>query len=96
MRKIASPFRGTARALSVAIERDAVQLHAMVDEAEAELFGDALLQRFEFVVDELETCRFRRRSDGRGGFQTASKRDRPSPNSWRSRIPASSNSRTVR
>src|SRR5215218_10289976 len=45
------PIRPKARAFSraplrsaVAVERDAVQLHTMVDEAESELLGDALLQ----------------------------------------------------
>ena len=37
-----------------AVEGDAVELHAVVDEAEAELLGDALLQRLELVVDELD------------------------------------------
>lgn len=53
-RRTASAFRRTAGALSVAIEGDAVKFHAVVDEAIAEFFGDALLQRFEFVVDEFE------------------------------------------
>ena len=38
----------------IAVEGDAVQLHAMVDEAEAELLGDPLLQCFQLVVDELD------------------------------------------
>src|SRR4029078_10804245 len=55
-RASAAPTRVTARQLgrlAVAIERDSVKLHAMVDEPEPELLGDALLQRLEFVVDEL-------------------------------------------
>ena len=40
--------------LAVAVEGDAVKLHAVVDEAEAELLGDPLLQRLELVVDELD------------------------------------------
>ena len=39
---------------AAAVEGDAVQLHAMVDEAEAELLGDPLLQRLELLVDELD------------------------------------------
>src|SRR4051812_42102102 len=40
--------------LTVAIEGDAVKLHAMIDEAEAELLGDSLLQRLQFVIGELD------------------------------------------
>ncbi len=40
--------------LAVAVERDAVKLHAMVDEAEAELLGDALLKKLQFLIDELD------------------------------------------
>src|SRR5215212_8784937 len=54
MRRNARSFMRTAGASSIAVERDAVQLHAMVDEAEAELLGNALLQRLELVVDELD------------------------------------------
>ena len=54
----AAAMRATARAfgrgLAVAIERDAVELHAMVDEAEAEFLRDPLLQGLELIVDELE------------------------------------------
>ena len=39
---------------TVAIEADAVKLHAMVDQAEAEFLRDPFLQRFELVVDELD------------------------------------------
>src|SRR6476646_1563141 len=49
--------RGRSRArcgLAIAIEGDAVELHPVIDEAVAELFGDALLQGFKFVVDELD------------------------------------------
>ena len=41
-------------ALAAAFECDAVQLHAMVDEAEAELFGDPFLKHFKFFVDEFD------------------------------------------
>ena len=40
--------------LAIAVDRDAVELHAMIDEAKAELFGDALLERFQLIVDELD------------------------------------------
>src|SRR5213075_2673206 len=40
--------------LAIAVEGDAVKLHAMVDEAETEAFGDALLKRLQLVVDELD------------------------------------------
>src|SRR5687768_9662137 len=39
---------------AAAVEGDAVQLHAMVDEAEAKLLGDPLLQLFQVLVDELD------------------------------------------
>ena len=38
--------------LTAAVESDAVQLHAMVNEAEAELFGDLLLKILEILIDE--------------------------------------------
>ena len=41
-------------ASAVAVEGDAVQLHAMIYEAEAELFGDPLLQQLQLLVDELD------------------------------------------
>src|SRR5438128_1760475 len=40
--------------LTIAVLGDAVQLHAVIDEAEAELLGDALLKRFELVIDEFD------------------------------------------
>src|SRR4051812_3761116 len=40
--------------LTVAGEGDAVKLHAMVDESEAELLGDTLLEQLKLVVDELD------------------------------------------
>src|SRR5438128_8301248 len=46
--------RALRRGLALAIAGDAVKLHAMVDEAVAELLGDPLLQCFEFVVDEFD------------------------------------------
>ena len=42
-RRTARALGRAAPGLAIAVEGDAVQLHAMVDEAEAELFGDALL-----------------------------------------------------
>src|SRR5256885_14065133 len=54
MRASARRFMRTAGALSIAVERDAVKLHPMVDEAEAELLGNSLLQRLELIVDELD------------------------------------------
>ena len=42
--RIAARSRDVSDAASaVAVEGDAVQLHAMIDEAKAELFGDSLL-----------------------------------------------------
>ena len=47
--------RGFTRAGSaIAVEGDAVKLHAMVDQAESEPLGDSLLQFLELVVDELD------------------------------------------
>ena len=40
--------------LIVAGERDAVKLHAVIDEAEAELLGDPPLQLLQLLVDELD------------------------------------------
>jgi len=40
--------------LAIAVEGDAVKLHAMIDEAEAEALGDALLERLQLVVDEFD------------------------------------------
>src|SRR5438046_1714510 len=54
MRSAARPFNRTAVGSTVAIDRDAVQLHAMVDQSETKLFGDPLLQGFELVVDEFD------------------------------------------
>ena len=39
---------------AVAVERDAVELHAVVDEAEAELLGDPPLEHLQLLVDELD------------------------------------------
>src|SRR5690348_912158 len=52
IRRTARAFR--AGALPVAIERDPVELHAVIDEAEAELLGDPLLEHLELVIDELD------------------------------------------
>jgi hypothetical protein len=40
--------------LPLAVAGDAVQLHAVIDEAKAELLGDSFLQRFELVIDEFD------------------------------------------
>ena len=53
-RAAARALRRAAAALAFAVEGDSVELHPVVDEPEAELFGDALLQRLELVVDELD------------------------------------------
>src|ERR1044071_2500285 len=53
-RSAARAFIRTAGALPIAVEGDAVKLHAMVDEAEAELFRDPFLQSLQFVVDEFD------------------------------------------
>src|SRR6478735_6335086 len=53
-RRAARPLRRALSGSAIAVEGDAVQLHAVVDEAEAELFGDALLQQLELVVGELD------------------------------------------
>src|SRR5687767_2513402 len=45
---------GREEPLAAAIEGDAVKLHAVVDQAEAELLGDLLLQGLEFLVMELD------------------------------------------
>src|SRR3954451_25442335 len=50
--------RATAPALglrlAIAAEGDAVKLHAMIDEAEAELLRDSLLQCLQLIVDEFD------------------------------------------
>src|SRR5689334_19744789 len=60
-RRTSPAMRATARAFgragggsAIAVERDAVELHPVIDEAEAELLGDPFLQGFELVVDELD------------------------------------------
>src|SRR5690348_454298 len=52
IRRTARAFRHGA--LPVAIERDSVELHAVIDEAEAELLGDALLKDLQLVIDEFD------------------------------------------
>ncbi len=47
-----SPRRRGGSAL--AVECDAVKLHSVIDEAEAELFGNSPLQRFQLLVDEFD------------------------------------------
>jgi hypothetical protein len=54
MRPIARAFTRAPAGLTIAVFGDAVKLHAMIDEAEAELLGDALLKRLQLVVDELD------------------------------------------
>src|SRR3982750_1558253 len=53
-RSTASTVTAAGLELAIAVEGDAVQLHTMVDEAEAEPFGDPLLQLLEIVVDEFD------------------------------------------
>src|SRR5437879_12917285 len=50
IRRTARAFIRTAGALSIAVEGDSVQLHAMVDEPVAELLGAPFLQRFELII----------------------------------------------
>ena len=45
---------GVGACSAAAVERDAVKLHPVIDEAEAKLFRDLLLQRLELLVDELD------------------------------------------
>src|SRR5258705_12525202 len=59
--RISTSARATARGfnragwdLAIALEGDAEQLKAMVDETEAESLGDAFLQLLEIVVDEFD------------------------------------------
>jgi hypothetical protein len=40
--------------LAVAVESDAVQLHPVIDEAEAELLGNPPLQGLQLLVDEFD------------------------------------------
>src|SRR4051812_10265466 len=54
MRSAARAFIRTAGGSAVAVEGNAVKLHAVVDEAEAELLGDPLLKHFQLVIDELD------------------------------------------
>ena len=49
-----NPSEVRARALLLAVDGDAVQLHPVVDEPEAELFRDPLLKLLELLVDELD------------------------------------------
>src|SRR6476646_4235697 len=51
MRSVA---RALGRGLAIAVEADAVQLHPVVNEAEAEPLRNPLLERFQLVVDELD------------------------------------------
>src|SRR5688500_15075898 len=39
---------------AVAVEGDAVELHPVIDEPEAELFGDPLLKKLELVIDKFD------------------------------------------
>ena len=45
---------GEPLGLATAVEGDAVQLHPVIDETEAELLGDAFLQRLELLIDKLD------------------------------------------
>src|SRR3954471_3920101 len=54
MRRAARAFIPTTGDLAIAIFSDAVKLHAMVHEAEAELLRDAFLKGFQLVVDEFD------------------------------------------
>ena len=45
---------GGGGGLAIAVEGDAVELHPMVDQPEAELLRDPLLEFLEFVVDKLD------------------------------------------
>src|SRR4051812_10188247 len=58
MRRAARAFIPTSGALTVAVFSDAVKLHAVVHEAEAELLRNAFLKRFQLIVDEFDdvTC----------------------------------------
>jgi len=52
-----SAARGASRGLwllAIPVECDAVKLHAMIDQPETKALRDTLLQRFEFVIDELD------------------------------------------
>ena len=53
-RALSGAERSAGTGLSVASERDAVQLHPMINEAEPELLRDPPLQQFQFLVDELD------------------------------------------
>ena len=57
MRTAARGVIADLRRSAIAVEGDAVELHAMVDEAEAELLGDALLQGLQFLVRKLDRAR---------------------------------------
>lgn len=46
--------RALVRSSILPVEADAVQFHAMVDEAEAHALGDRLLELLELGIDELE------------------------------------------
>src|SRR5437762_1008050 len=54
MRNAARAFRSAPSGSMVAVAGDAVKLHPMVDETEAQPLGDSLLQRLELVVDKLD------------------------------------------
>jgi hypothetical protein len=54
IRTIARALGRDPPVLAIAVEGDAVKLHSMVDEPEAELFGDALLKLLQLLVDELD------------------------------------------
>ena len=53
-RSIARRGDGRCLGLAAAVESDAVELHALVDEPEAKLLGDPALQRLQLFIDELD------------------------------------------
>ena len=55
MRAASLPARRSGARWSVlTVEGDAVQLHTVIDQPEAQLFSDLLLQLFQFRIDELD------------------------------------------
>src|SRR3546814_20100934 len=48
------PTRSRSATSILAIERDAIKLHAVIDEAEAQPLGDLLLELLKLGIDEFE------------------------------------------
>src|SRR3546814_17371691 len=48
------PIRSRSATSILAIERDAIKLHAVIDEAEAQPLGDLLLELLKLGIDEFE------------------------------------------